>query len=100
LDPYWPTPFWSVRSSLVNCRHHHGFNRNVSDVIKEVKVHGNTVRKRMQEFGETASANLTLEEFMQVDLDKEHDPPAFLKSHKKDRKEKDDDLVSPFSSFL
>ena len=54
----------------------------------------------MQEFGETASANLTLEEFMQVDLDKEHDPPAFLKSHKKDRKEKDDDLVSPFSSFL
>ncbi|XP_032780051.2 transcription factor IIIB 90 kDa subunit-like isoform X1 [Daphnia magna] len=66
----------------------HGFNRTVLDVIKEVKVHENTVRKRMQEFGETASSSLTLEEFMQVDLEEEHDPPAFLKSRKKDRSDK------------
>lgn len=50
------------------------------------------VRKRMQEFGETASASLTLDEFMQVDLEEEHDPPAFLKSRKKDR-DKEDEVV-------
>ena len=83
-------------AALLIAARHHGFNRTVSDVIKEVKVHENTVRKRMQEFGETASANLTLEEFMQVDLDAEHDPPAFLKSRKKDRKDKGDDLVILF----
>ena len=71
----------------------HGFNRTVQDVIKEVKVHENTVRKRMQEFGETASSSLTLEEFMQVDLEEEHDPPAFLKSRKKDRSDKIDEEV-------
>ncbi|XP_046651655.1 transcription factor IIIB 90 kDa subunit-like [Daphnia pulicaria] len=72
-------------AALLIAARYHGFNRTVIDVIKEVKVHENTVRKRMQEFGETASSSLTLEEFMQVDLEEEHDPPAFLKSRKKDR---------------
>ena len=47
----------------------------------------------MQEFGATASASLTLEEFMQVDLEEEHDPPAFLQSRKKDRNDKGDEVV-------
>lgn len=81
-------------AALLIAARHHGFNRTVQDVIKEVKVHENTVRKRMQEFGETASSNLTLEEFMQVDLEEEHDPPAFLKSRKKDRNEKIEEEAS------
>ena len=63
----------------------HGFNRAVTDVIKEVKVHENTVRKRLLEFGETPTSMLTMEEFMTVDLEEEQDPPAFRHSRKKDR---------------
>lgn len=63
----------------------HGFNRCITDVIKEVKVHENTVRKRLIEFGETPTSQLTLEEFMTVDLEEEQDPPAFRNSRKKDR---------------
>lgn len=80
-------------AALLIAARHHGFNRTVLDVIKEVKVHENTVRKRMLEFGETASSNLTLEEFMTVDLEEEHDPPCYLKSRKKDRAEKVDEGV-------
>ncbi|EFX79436.1 hypothetical protein DAPPUDRAFT_304854 [Daphnia pulex] len=72
-------------AALLLAARFHGFNRTVVDVIREVKVHENTVRKRMQEFGETASSDLSIEEFMQVDLEEEHDPPAYLKSRKKDR---------------
>ena len=63
----------------------HGFNRSITDIIKEVKVHENTVRKRLLEFGETPSSSLTLKEFMTVDLEEEQDPPAFRNSRKKDR---------------
>ena len=47
----------------------HNFNRSVSDVIKVVKVHESTLRKRLNEFGETPTSLLTLDEFMNVDLD-------------------------------
>ena len=76
------------------------FNRTVGDVIKVnldliyiartvfkrvfyfqiVKVHESTLRKRLAEFGETPASQLTLEEFMNVDLDamtEEMDPPSF-----------------------
>jgi len=37
------------------------------------------------EFGETLSSSLTMEEFMTVDLEEEHDPPAFKAARVKDR---------------
>lgn len=40
---------------------------------------------RLIEFGDTPSSALTLDEFMQVDLEEEQDPPAFKASRKKDR---------------
>ncbi|XP_023727508.1 transcription factor IIIB 90 kDa subunit isoform X1 [Cryptotermes secundus] len=63
----------------------HEFNRTVSDIIKIVKVHKSTVRKRLIEFGETPSSSLTLDEFMTVDLEEEQDPPSFKAARKKDR---------------
>jgi len=72
----------------------HGFNRSVTDIIKEVKVHENTVRKRLMEFGETPTSFLTLKEFMTVDLEEEQDPPCFRNSRKKDR-EKLNKLADP-----
>ena len=59
----------------------HDFSRTVTDVIKVVKVHESTLRKRLVEFGETSSSQLTVEEFMNVDLDamtEEMDPPRLF----------------------
>jgi len=66
----------------------HEFCRTVTDVIKVVKVHESTLRKRLTEFGETSASQLTLDEFMNVDLDamtEEMDPPSFKAARKKDR---------------
>jgi len=40
---------------------------------------------RLMEFGETPSSSLTLEEFMNVDLEEEQDPPSFKMARKKDK---------------
>ena len=53
-----------------------------------VKVHESTLRKRLTEFGETSASQLTLDEFMNVDLDAmtdEMDPPSYKAARKKDR---------------
>ncbi len=44
-------------------------------LLQVVKVHESTLRKRLNEFGETPASQLTLEEFMNVDLDGE---PKFI----------------------
>ncbi|XP_063367407.1 transcription factor IIIB 90 kDa subunit [Cydia amplana] len=63
----------------------HNFSRTPADVVRIVKVHESTLRKRLLEFGDTPSSALTLEEFMTVDLEEEQDPPAFRAARKKDR---------------
>jgi len=84
----------------------HDFSRTVTDVIKVVKVHESTLRKRLVEFGETSASQLTVEEFMNVDLDamtEEMDPPSFKAARKKDRelldKLKDDDIDRELSEL-
>ncbi|CAL8111524.1 unnamed protein product [Orchesella dallaii] len=63
----------------------HNFSRTIHDIISVVKVHETTLRKRLIEFGETPSSSLTLDEFMSVDLEEEHDPPSFKAARQKDR---------------
>lgn len=66
----------------------HAYNRTVGDVIKVVKVHESTLRKRLNEFGETPASQLTLDEFMNIDLDamtEEQDPPSYKAARKRDR---------------
>ncbi|XP_012224753.1 transcription factor IIIB 90 kDa subunit [Linepithema humile] len=63
----------------------HEFSRSPADIIKIVKVHESTLRKRLMEFGDTPSSALTLDQFMTVDLEEEQDPPAFKAARKKDR---------------
>jgi len=66
----------------------HDYSRSITDVIKVVKVHESTLRKRLSEFGETPASQLTLDEFMTVDLDamtEEQDPPSFKVARKRDR---------------
>lgn len=40
---------------------------------------------RLVEFGETPSSSLTLDEFMNVDLEEEQDPPSYKAARAKDR---------------
>lgn len=63
----------------------HEFNRTPADVVRIVKVHESTLRKRLLEFGDTPSSALTLEEFMTVDLEEDQDPPAFRAARKRDK---------------
>lgn len=55
----------------------HEFHRTIKDVIGVVKVCEATLRKRLSEFEDTPTSELTIEEFMRVDLDQECDPPSF-----------------------
>ncbi|KAH9507205.1 transcription factor TFIIIB subunit brf1 [Bulinus truncatus] len=61
----------------------HNFNRTIDQIIKVVKVCESTVRKRLLEFESTPSAQLTIEEFDNVDLEEEQDPPCFTEGKKK-----------------
>ncbi|XP_077299889.1 brf RNA polymerase III subunit [Arctopsyche grandis] len=63
----------------------HEMNREPADLVRIVKVHESTLRKRLVEFGDTPSGALTLDEFLTVDLEEEQDPPAFIAARKKDK---------------
>jgi hypothetical protein len=81
-------PIINAAMNVISSFRLHLFNRTVADVIKVVKVHESTLRKRLNEFGETPASQLSLEEFMNIDLDamtEEQDPPSFKAARKKDR---------------
>ncbi|XP_028678003.1 BRF1 RNA polymerase III transcription initiation factor subunit b isoform X2 [Erpetoichthys calabaricus] len=55
----------------------HDFRRTVKEIIRVVKVCESTLRKRLNEFEDTPTSQLTVEQFMKVDLEEECDPPSF-----------------------
>merc|ERR1719431_1188489 len=65
----------------------HEFNRSLENVLKVVKVHESTLRKRLNEFSQTSASELTLDEFFTVDLDAlpEMDPPCYTAGRQKDQ---------------
>lgn len=58
------------------------FHRSLDDIVKVVKIGKTTLRKRMIEFEDTPSSMLTVDEFHTIDLEEEHDPPAYTRSKK------------------
>lgn len=48
-----------------------------------VKLSEGTLRKRLGDFKDTASSRLTIDEFLKIDLEQEHDPPSYLEAKKK-----------------
>ncbi|XP_024271208.1 BRF1 RNA polymerase III transcription initiation factor subunit a [Oncorhynchus tshawytscha] len=63
----------------------HEFRRTIKEIISVVKVCEATLRKRLNEFEDTPTSQLTIEEFMKVDLDQECDPPSFIAGQRKKR---------------
>ncbi|XP_066550982.1 transcription factor IIIB 90 kDa subunit [Amia ocellicauda] len=61
----------------------HDFRRTVKEVISVVKVCEATLRKRLTEFEDTPTSQLTIDEFMKVDLEQECDPPSFTAGQRK-----------------
>ncbi|XP_015205795.1 BRF1 general transcription factor IIIB subunit b [Lepisosteus oculatus] len=61
----------------------HDFRRTVKEVIGVVKVCEATLRKRLTEFEDTPTSQLTISEFMKVDLEQECDPPSFTAGQRK-----------------
>jgi transcription factor IIIB subunit 2 len=65
----------------------HGFRRTQREIIQVVRICDVTLRKRLFEFGETPSCDLTPAEFETMDLDTECDPPAFKRAREKEKEE-------------
>ncbi|GIY02360.1 transcription factor IIIB 90 kDa subunit [Caerostris extrusa] len=76
----------------------HNFNRTIEDIIKIVKVCHATVRKRLNEFGETPSGRLSIQDFLTVDLSEKEDPPSFKNARKKMRELEDEDKLKELTS--
>ncbi|CAK5083902.1 unnamed protein product [Meloidogyne enterolobii] len=58
-------------------------NRSVADIVNIVHVSHGVVKRRLDEFANTPSGLLTIDEFNNVDLEESEDPPAFQESKKK-----------------
>lgn len=62
----------------------YGFQRSQAEVIQVVKVCESTIRKRLVEFSELPSSQLTPQEFHTIWLEHEMDPPIFIKNKQKE----------------
>ncbi|EIE87227.1 hypothetical protein RO3G_11938 [Rhizopus delemar RA 99-880] len=61
-----------------------GFRRTLREMIYVVKVAEVTIQKRLNEFNQTESAQLSAQDFRTIWLEKRADPPSFQKNRKKD----------------
>ncbi|KAG8514468.1 Transcription factor IIIB 90 kDa subunit, partial [Galemys pyrenaicus] len=61
----------------------HDFRRTVREVVGVVKVCESTLRKRLTEFEDTPTSQLTVDEFMKTDLEGECDPPSYTAGQRK-----------------
>jgi len=62
------------------------FRRSVREVVYVVKVADLTIQKRLDEFKDTKSGDLTVEEFRNIWLEQAHDPPSYGPKASKRRK--------------
>uniref|UniRef100_A0A2K6F7Y9 BRF1ral transcription factor IIIB subunit n=1 Tax=Propithecus coquereli TaxID=379532 RepID=A0A2K6F7Y9_PROCO len=72
----------------------HDFRRTVKEVISVVKVCESTLRKRLTEFEDTPTSQLTIDEFMKIDLEEECDPPSYTAGQKKLRMKQLEQVLS------
>jgi len=70
-------------AALIIAARMHGFSRTQRDVVQVMKICEETLRRRLTEFESTPSSDLTVAEFMQIDLPTECDPPSFTRNRLK-----------------
>lgn len=64
------------------------FRRSVEEIVQVVKIADTTLKKRLDEFKNTPSGELTVGDFRSVWLEAEVDPPAFTKGREKEEEER------------
>lgn len=65
----------------------HNFRRTVREVVYIVKVTNHTIQNRLQEFNNTESSRMSVEDFLKQDfLESSHDPPSFYRKSDEYRK--------------
>lgn len=69
-------------AALVLAARMNNYRRTVREMVYIVKVTESTIGKRLEEFKETESSSLTVEEFRTIDLERSCDPPAFKEQKK------------------
>ncbi|ORX95439.1 BRF1-domain-containing protein [Basidiobolus meristosporus CBS 931.73] len=69
----------------------HNFRRTQREIIQVVKIAEITLRKRLDEFKETPSGNLSVSDFQNLWLEEACDPPAFKRARKKHKDVTDED---------
>uniref|UniRef100_A0A7S2W8G7 B-related factor 1 n=1 Tax=Mucochytrium quahogii TaxID=96639 RepID=A0A7S2W8G7_9STRA len=74
-------------AALIIAARMHGFHRTQKEVVDVMKICEETLRKRLVEFQATPSGSLTVEEFLQIDLPEEADPPSFTRNREKEKLE-------------
>lgn len=55
------------------------FQRSMNEIVQVVKMADVTIRERLEEFKRTPSGNLTVQDFKEIWLEEEHEPPAFYR---------------------
>lgn len=75
-----------------------GFRRTTQEMIYVVKVADITIQKRLYEFNQTESAQLSVRDFRTIWLEKRADPPSFQKNRKKAEDTENEDELEETSS--
>ncbi|GBG34282.1 Transcription factor IIIB 90 kDa subunit [Hondaea fermentalgiana] len=76
-------------AALIIAARMHGFHRTQREVVNVMKICEETLRKRLVEFEATPSGNLTVEEFLQVELPEEANPPSYTRNRVREEKAKE-----------
>lgn len=76
-------------AALIIAARMHGFHRTQREVVNVMKICEETLRKRLVEFEATPSGNLTVEEFLQVELPEEANPPSFTRNRDREARAKE-----------
>ncbi|KAJ5541258.1 hypothetical protein N7494_006334 [Penicillium frequentans] len=97
-------------AALILAARMNNFRRTTRELVYTVKVTEITINQRLNEFSQTESGDLTVEQFRSVQLENAHDPPAFTRAregHKSSRSmkkltgattESNDDMASEAGS--
>jgi len=87
-------------AALIIASRMHGFSRTQRHVVHIMKICDETLRKRLSEFEATPAGSLTVEEFFNVDLTEEADPPAFTRNRLKEDRLLTDETVEPCTAVV
>jgi len=91
FDRDWMTrgrrPSGICGAALLLAARMNNFRRSVEEIVQVVKIADSTLRKRVEEFRRTGSAELSVADFRSVWLEEEMDPPAYIKGKEKEAAE-------------